>query len=56
VRPWATLVEHLPADADLASGFSVAAAFWDPVLAGKAGLVGWDPKLLGWPSAEPSGS
>jgi len=56
VRPWATLVEHLPADADLASGFSMAAAFWDPVLAGKAGLVRWDPELLVWSSAEPSGS
>jgi hypothetical protein len=55
-RPWATLVEHLPADADLASGFSVAAAFWDPMLAGAADLVRWDPELLVWSPVEPSGS
>lgn len=52
-RPWATLVEHLPADADLTSGFSVAAAFWDPLLAGEADLVEWDPELLVWAVAEP---
>lgn len=52
-RPWATLVEHLPADADLATGFSVAAALWDPLLAGEADLVEWDPELLGWSTAEP---
>jgi hypothetical protein len=39
-RPWAALVEHLRADADLASGFSAAAAFWDP-------------ELLVWSTAEP---
>ena len=55
-RPWARLVEHLPADADLASGFSVAAAFWDPVLADGADLVRWDPELLVWSPVKPSGS
>jgi hypothetical protein len=55
-RPWATLVEHLPADADLATGFSVAAAFWDPVLDGGADLVKWDPELLVWSTVETSPS
>jgi predicted nucleotidyltransferase component of viral defense system len=55
-RPWATLVDHLPADADLASGFSTAAAFWDPVLASEADPVKWDPELLVWSVAESSGS
>lgn len=48
VRPWATLVKHLPADADLTSGFSVAAVFWNPVLASEVGVIGWDPELLAW--------
>jgi hypothetical protein len=48
VRPWATLVKHLPAEPDLASGFSVAAAFWNPMLAGDDGLIRWDPHRLGW--------
>jgi Nucleotidyl transferase AbiEii toxin, Type IV TA system len=51
-RPWATLVEHLPADGELDSGFSVAAAFWDPMLAGGADLARWDPELLVWSTAE----
>jgi hypothetical protein len=41
-------VKHLPAAADLASGFAVAAAFWNPVLASEDGLVRWDPELLAW--------
>jgi hypothetical protein len=55
-RPWTTLVEHLPADADLDSGFSVAAAIWEPVLAGGVDPGKWDPELLVWSSAEPLGS
>ncbi len=47
-RPWATLVKHLPAEADLASGFSVAAAFWNPMLEREDGLVRWDPERLAW--------
>jgi predicted nucleotidyltransferase component of viral defense system len=54
-RPWTSLVEHLPADAQLESGFSVAAAFWDPMLDGGADLVSWDPGLLVWSTAESSG-
>jgi predicted nucleotidyltransferase component of viral defense system len=54
-RPWEALVEHLPADAHLESGFSVATAFWDPMLAGGADLVRWDPELLVWSTAESSG-
>ena len=48
VRPWATLVKHLPAEPDLASGFSVAAAFWNPMLSSEDGLVRWDPERLTW--------
>jgi hypothetical protein len=47
-RPWATLVKHLPAEADLASGFRVAAAFWNPVLAREDGSARWDPERLAW--------
>jgi predicted nucleotidyltransferase component of viral defense system len=47
-RPWATLVKHLPAEPDLASGFSVAAAFWNPMLASPDGSVRWDPERLAW--------
>jgi hypothetical protein len=48
VRPWTTLVKHLPAEAELASGFAVAATFWNPVLANQDGLVRWDPESLAW--------
>jgi predicted nucleotidyltransferase component of viral defense system len=48
VRPWAMLVKYLPAEPDLASGFSVAAAFWNPMLSGEDGLVRWDPDRLAW--------
>jgi predicted nucleotidyltransferase component of viral defense system len=47
-RPWATLVKHLPAEPDLASGFLVAATFWNPVLASEDGLARWEPERLAW--------
>jgi hypothetical protein len=47
-RPWSALVEYLPADGDLASGATAAAAFWNPVLAtAVAGRV-WVPGSAGW--------
>ena len=51
-RSWSMLVEHLPADADLASGAAAAAAFWNPVLA--AAVVGraWEPDPAGWRSRD----
>lgn len=51
-RPWAKLVEHLPADADLPSGFAAAARFWDPVL-GRSVMTGtWNPVDSAWESSD----
>ena len=52
-RPWATLTEHLPAEADLASGFRAAAAFWDPQLAGETAAMVWDPSAASWQPSSP---
>jgi hypothetical protein len=51
-RPWQSLVTRLPADAELRAGFDTAATLWDPVLAGAAGAMVWNPVTASWePSA-----
>ena len=47
-RPWLTLVTHLPADRELVIGFDTAAALWDPVLAGAADAMVWNPASTIW--------
>jgi len=47
-RPWETLVAHLPADRELLAGFDAAAALWDPVLAGAADAMAWNPVGATW--------
>jgi predicted nucleotidyltransferase component of viral defense system len=49
-RPWSALVEHLPADADLASGAEAAEAFWNPLLASAVVGRAWEPDPAGWRS------
>ena len=49
-RPWAVLVENLPADAELTAGAAAAVAFWDPVLAGVVAGGAWDPAASAWRS------
>jgi hypothetical protein len=48
VRPWAALVEHLPADDELKSAAVAAAAFWKPVLAGEIAGMTWEPDIATW--------
>jgi hypothetical protein len=47
-RPWQALVTHLPADRELLAGFDAAAALWDPVLAGAADAMVWNPVEAMW--------
>ena len=47
-RPWEALVTHLPADRELQAGFDTAAALWDPVLAGAADAMMWNPLAAIW--------
>jgi predicted nucleotidyltransferase component of viral defense system len=52
-RPWGALVTYLPADGDLQAGFHTAAALWDPVLAGAADGMAWNPMRSDWlPAAD----
>jgi hypothetical protein len=44
-------VTHLPADGELLTGFDTAAAFWEPVLAGAAAGLVWDPAGAVWQPA-----
>jgi hypothetical protein len=50
-RPWQALVTHLPADGALLTGFDTAAAFWEPVLAGAATGMVWNPAEAVWQPA-----
>jgi predicted nucleotidyltransferase component of viral defense system len=47
-RPWQALVTHLPADRELQAGFETAAALWDPLLAGAADAMVWNPVAAIW--------
>jgi hypothetical protein len=46
-RSWRTLAAHVPADDDVVAGHAVAAALFDPILAGRETGT-WDPGTCAW--------